>query len=394
MKRQCYVILVSLALVFCSFTLAPAFDGTIRVGLLEPLTGTAAIYGIPNRYAYEMATEDINASGGIKIGDKAYKIDLTVYDTKGVAAEGVAAFERLVTRDGIKLIVGITVSSVGLAIQPSAEQHKVLVLVTGASSPEISKIPNMYHARATTKHYAAGFVNLAVKELGVKSVCFLIDRLHPGWMMMKSSVESRLRDAGVKVVSKQHYVHNETDFYTQLTTLKSSNPDLIMMMGGYANDDTKIWRQARELGLRAMMTTHLAGTEKEYLGMVDAKFVEGFMGVTTPLIDDLLKMQNPLAIKFNEVFSKKYNQAPGFTTLSAYDGMYILAAAIKKAGTYENVEAIKSALLNITPQDIPQILEPVIPFEGRLFRPDRSVDFGVVWKRWENGQLKTIKILK
>ena len=80
--------------------LAVGFAGTaqaddILIGELHPLTGPASFYGIPESRGIQLAVEEINANGGVKIGDQAQQLRLITEDDHSNPTSAVAALKKL-----------------------------------------------------------------------------------------------------------------------------------------------------------------------------------------------------------------------------------------------------------------------------------------------------------
>jgi len=77
---------------------ALAEEKTLTIGVSDALTGGAAVYGLPQANAVEMAAEEINASGGIKVGDDTYTLDVIAYDDKANPTEASNSVRKLLDR--------------------------------------------------------------------------------------------------------------------------------------------------------------------------------------------------------------------------------------------------------------------------------------------------------
>jgi len=105
---------------------APAAEKTLTIGLLGPLSGGAASYGVELQRGAEMRTDEINKAGGLKIGGDVYKIKLVAYDHKAQAAEAATATNKLVFQDKVKYIIGNAVGATCNAAQTITEPNNVM----------------------------------------------------------------------------------------------------------------------------------------------------------------------------------------------------------------------------------------------------------------------------
>ena len=109
-------------------------DGTIKLGLVAPMSGPNARYGAFSMRGAEMAAKEINGAGGV--GGR--KINVMPVDSQGTPVEGVSATRRLIDKDQVDYIIGDVSSSVTLAMQPVAEDAGVLLLNAASSNPMIT----------------------------------------------------------------------------------------------------------------------------------------------------------------------------------------------------------------------------------------------------------------
>src|SRR5262249_20826842 len=90
---------------------ATAADKTLTIGVIGPLSGGAASYGVELLRGAEMKADEINKAGGLKVGADVYKIKLVSYDHKAQAAEAATATNKLVFQDKVKYIMGNAVGA-------------------------------------------------------------------------------------------------------------------------------------------------------------------------------------------------------------------------------------------------------------------------------------------
>jgi len=117
-----------LAAVLALGTAAPAAaaEKTLEIGVLGPLSGGAASYGVELLRGAEMRSDEINKAGGLKVGGDVYKIKLIAYDHKASAADAATAANKLVFQDKVKYIIGNAVGATCNASQTVTEPQKVL----------------------------------------------------------------------------------------------------------------------------------------------------------------------------------------------------------------------------------------------------------------------------
>src|SRR5216683_7002758 len=126
--QQCRGGVVLLAVLLGIGGAAPvsAADKVLEIGVLGPLSGGAASYGVELVRGAEMRAEEINKGGGLKVGSDVYRIKLVSYDHKALAADAATAANKLVFQDKVKYIIGNAVGATCNAVQTVTEPEKVL----------------------------------------------------------------------------------------------------------------------------------------------------------------------------------------------------------------------------------------------------------------------------
>src|SRR5690606_37415193 len=101
----------------------------LKIGVVSALDGPGSEWGRGVDGGTKIAAKEVNDAGGLKVGDKTYKLQVISYDDAYKAAQGVAAATRLIEQDRVKFILGPLGSASGLAVKPMYEQNKVVGLV-------------------------------------------------------------------------------------------------------------------------------------------------------------------------------------------------------------------------------------------------------------------------
>src|ERR1700726_2863007 len=120
-------------------------EEAIKIGLIQPLTGSVAYNGTTDVNGSKLALDEINAKGGV-LGKK---VELVIEDGQCRPANSVNAAEKLIQRDKVVAISGAFCSSSTLAVMPVVANYK-LPLITGvSSSAELTEKGNPCSFRAT-----------------------------------------------------------------------------------------------------------------------------------------------------------------------------------------------------------------------------------------------------
>lgn len=313
----------------------------IKIGANLELSGSVASYGQSIAEGIDLAVENLNKSGGIN----GKKLAVIKVDNKSDAAEATNAAIKLTSQDKVAAIIGAATSGNTVAQTQVATNNKTVLLTpTGTSLNITAKADgsvNDYMFRTCFIDPFQGRVaaNFAAGELKVKSAAIFADSASEYAKGLAASFKETFTQAGGTIVAQEAYVAKDTDFRATLTRIKSLNPDSIFIPG-YYEEVGLIVKQARELGI----TIPLIGAD----GWDSPKLVDlaGAAALNNTYIANHYSSEDPdkMIQDFVQAFKGKYSgKAPdGFGALG-YDSVYLLADAIKRAGSTDGSK-IKDAL--------------------------------------------------
>jgi len=166
-----FVASLSFVLLACGADIAvgaddAANDDVITLGAAVSLTGKYALNGANTKNGYDLAVQQINNKGGVKIGGKSYVFEVRYYDDESTPARGTELVERLIQQDGVKYILGPYSSGLTKAILPIIERYKVpMVEANGAARELFTKgYRYIFAVLSTSDQYLTPAINLAVQN--------------------------------------------------------------------------------------------------------------------------------------------------------------------------------------------------------------------------------------
>lgn len=324
---------MSLAGLLAVSALASAQE-TVKIGVIEPLTGSVAYNGLASVNGAKLAVEQRNAAGGV-LGRK---IELVIEDGQCRPANSVNAAEKLVQRDKVVALQGAFCSSATAAVMPVAEKYKV-PFVTGVSSKaDLTEKGMQYFFRSaeTDRLMSKTFSKILADKLQLKTVAYI--GVNDDWG--RGGVEDFSKDLealGVKTVMKEYFDHGATDFYTLLTKLRASKADGVFV-AAETQDGSILVKQFKEFGLKTKIFGVGSWATSDFIGLTgDAS--EGIYAAV-PYASSLPNERNKA---FVEQYSKAYKEKPGKYGAAGYNAMNIMLDAVQRAGKAEP-EAIRDAL--------------------------------------------------
>lgn len=359
----------------------------LKVGVIGPMSGPGAPWGIALLRGVEISADEINAAGGIKAGGKSYQVKVISADDKYTGKGGVDAAMKLVHQDQVKYIVGSISSASVLAFQPITEPEKVLVMPNTYSN----KVPapeKPYSFRIVmTSHEICKVQYKWIKENrpNVKKVGIISPNDASGWAVAEH-VKMAAEANGMEVVFNDLYERGTVDFYPLLNKMLPKKPDWFDLSGSAPGDQGLMLKQVRELGYEGGASTPTGIDPDNLIKIAGAKAVEGYMG---PNLD----FDGPFATKEEKAFEKKYvdKYGPPFNpiALSFYYPLYILQQGIEQANSIDTTNVMN------------KMAEPGWKFtvtgkEGwfggkSYYGIDRQMIFTIAVSVIEKGKIKTLQ---
>jgi branched-chain amino acid transport system substrate-binding protein len=363
--------------------------GTITIGNLEPLTGAAASLGVLQNQAVELAVDEINAKGGVDVAGKKYKFALDTQDDKADPTTGVAALQKLLSQNGRHFLVGTLASSVMGAEVPILKQKKdVIDILAGTSYPPASKVDGVYRMQFAADGYIRQFAQAVAAQKTFTKVGFLWEKTNESLVDIMPKLNPIFTAAGKQVVASEQWSLGDTDYAGQIAKLKRSGAEALLIASGVSTDPVVAIKQARQQGFTGPIYEEPAPT----IDVVKDAQATGQMNDVytfyTPYSEDQVKydLRGEQATAFSKAFKAKYGKEPGLTSAMGYDDPYVLAAALKKAGTVTDYAKIKAALDSLTVAEVPELVQPILPWpDGKLFKAHETKQ-AFVLQKWDKAK--------
>ncbi len=302
----------------------------INVGVIAPFS---AIDGASIVNGAEMATDDINARGGID----GRPIKLFKYDNHASSTEGVRAFQRAVHEDHVVAMIGSWISEVALAMEPWSGRLRTPFIITGAASTDITKhVRDDYKTYKYTFHewlnsaFLADSVcdssrDLLVKGLGFKTAVVMSE--DAAWTQpLDDEYLKCLPKIGLKVLDHIRVSPDTTDFTPIFNKIEADHPDVIIT--GIAHVGLKPTVQWHDQQVPIPMAGISAQASASTFWQRTNGATEGVITETAAVKDAAL---TPKTIAFTEAYAKRFGTTPAYNAYSTDDAFYVLKAAIERA---------------------------------------------------------------
>ncbi|HEV7632520.1 MAG TPA: ABC transporter substrate-binding protein [Steroidobacteraceae bacterium] len=305
-----------------------AADATIKVGEFASLTGKEATFGQSSHKGTQLAIEQLNAAGGL-LGKQ---IEFIYEDNRSTPGESATIAKKLITRDKVVALLGEVASGRSLEAAPIAQANKVPMISPSSTNPKVTETGDyIFRVCFIDPFQGKLLAEFAKRTLKAQKVAVFSDVSAPYSVGLAQFFRQSWTAGGGQIVSEQKYTGGDKDFKAQLTVIKNTKPDAIIVPG-YYTDAGLIVAQARQLGINVPLFGGDGWEAPELMQIAGAAALEGTYYSThfSPESTD------PLAQKFVAAYKAKYSdEVPDAMAALGYDSVMVLADAIKRAGSTE-----------------------------------------------------------
>lgn len=342
----------------------------IPIGAVFSLTGAAASYGESQKKGLELAAAELKAKGGVTY-------DVTTEDDATDPQQGIAVFERFVTKDKKSLIIGPTLSNTAKQTDPVAQEGKTPVLAVSNTAAGITEIGDYIFRDSLTEGAVIPQTIAAAKaKFGLSKVVVMYSNddafTESGYQAFKAALDK----SGVTVTKTITFAKSDTDFRAQLTEAKGAAPQALVV-SALIEAAVPLVTQARELGIDVPIIGGngfnspklMAGAGKSADGVVvGAAWNSASSG--------------PENAAFLTAYRAKYSADPDQFAAQAYTGLKLVDSAVRAGCSGERAD-IKKHLAEL--KDVPTAL-------GKFtMTATRDADTPAVVQVVENGKFAVLK---
>jgi branched-chain amino acid transport system substrate-binding protein len=305
-----------------------AENETVKIGVLEPLSGVRAEAGQYVKNALELALDEINNDTS-----RRYRIQLIYEDSQYDPKVAVSGFQKLKDIDNVKFIIGEHGSSPTLAVAPLAEEAKIILISPAAQASELSKAGDYIFRTQINVAQEAPFLANFIVSVAKNETLHVIGINTDYTLSFMNSFSPEFERLGRKTGLVEKFDAKETDFRTILLKIQNEKPKYVLLLS-IPKQAGLIIRQASELG---MDVTWFAGSPIE-----GQEFFTSAGNVSATIIysypyDDV---SEDTAMKtFREKYLTKYGVRNEMLSANAYDTLYIMSNCFEKVGI--DVDAVK-----------------------------------------------------
>jgi branched-chain amino acid transport system substrate-binding protein len=357
-KRLALSLAVATALAGSAYAADP-----IKIGLTGPFTGGSSSMGVSMRDGVKLAIDEINKAGGV-LGRPLQAIER---DDEAKNEVGVQIAQELINKEGVVATLGFINTGVALASQRFYQEAEIPVINNVATGSVISKqfappeqkANYVFRTSANDLIQSGMIADEAIKRQGFKKPAILADSTNYG-QLGRADLERTLAALGVKPVAVDKFNIGDTDMTAQVLRAKEAGADVILTYA-IGPELAQIANSMAKLGWKVPMIGSWT------LSMANFIDTAGPNGDGAMMPQTFIQMPTtPKRKAFIEAYQAAYkiDRMPSpVSAAQGYDSVYLLAAAIKQAGSTEG-RKIREALENLNTK-----IEGVVTVYDKPFSP-------------------------
>jgi branched-chain amino acid transport system substrate-binding protein len=314
----------------------------VKLGIIGPMSGAGAVWGINMQRGVSLAIEDINNAGGIKVGKKTYLLDFISADDKYTGAIAVSEGARLIFENKVKYLIGPIGSSPTVAFSPIMNENKILVLCNSYTPKALGpQFPYNFRALCSTSHEVAPILWKYVKEkYKVKSAVLLGQNDETGKCETDHDIDA-CTSLGITVLHRELFDLATTDFMPLATKVVAMNPDAIEIGCAAAGYVAQLAKALHELGYKGIRVSNSGSGEGEVMAPVIGK--EACEGLVSNNIDYSADYATPWMREYHKRYVAKYGKPFSMIAAWVYWPVMMLKEAMEKTGSLDT-DAIRKYL--------------------------------------------------
>ena len=326
---------------------------TLVFGAPVSLTGSLSHEGTDTLNGYHLWADQVNAAGGIKVGDKTYKVSIKYYDDGSSAQKSAQLTKQLITADKVNFLLGPYGSAATLTDEVIAQQYQIPMVEGNGAAQAIFKKGNPYifGVLSPSPEYAGAMIKAALAQPNPPKTVAIINANDSFSTEVATAAVALAKSSGMDVVYSQSYPANATDLTGILTQIKTSAnggvPDMIIG-SGHEGEALTTMKQAKQLGINPKLWSFTVGPALPDFATTlggDANYVIG-SSQWTPQV----KYQGTdifgTAQKFEQLYKAKYNVEPSYQAAESAACGVAFQAALEKAGSIDP-DKVRDALKSV-----------------------------------------------
>ena len=329
--RAVLLLVAGATLVAPAMTSSNAAAEDIKIGSVLSVTGPASFLGAPEDKTLRMYVETINAEGGV-LGKK---LQLVVYDDGGDPNKARTFATRLVEEDKVVVMVGGTTTGTTLAMMPIFEDAKTSFVSLAGAIEIIDPVRKFVFKTPHTDRMACEKIFEDLKARGLVKIGMISGTDAFGKSMHDQCLKV-VGSYGIAILADESYGAQDSDMTPQLTNIKNKAGIQAVVNPGFGQGPAIVTRNYKQLGIALPLYESHGVASKGYIELAGPAAEGVRLPASALLVADRLPdgdPQKPVVVAYKQTYEKATGQPVSTFGGHAYDGLFIVVEAIKRAGS-------------------------------------------------------------
>ena len=307
---------------------ASAEGGSFKIGVIGPLTGDNAAYGLAVQHGAELAAKEINEAGGIN----GASIELQAQDDEADPEKSINAYNTL--KDwGMQMLVGTTTSGSCIAVAAETYNDNMFQITPSGSAVECVENPNVFRVCFSDPDQGTASAQYIGEHQLATKVAIIYDSSSVYSDGIRENFVAEAANQGIEIVASEAFTaDSKTDFSVQLDKAKEAGAELVFLPI-YYQEASIILKQAADKGFSPIFFGCDGMDGILTVENFDVSLAEGLM-LLTPFSADAEDAQD-----FTAAYTETYGETPNQFAADSYDAVYAIKAAAEKAGITPDMSA-------------------------------------------------------
>ena len=302
----------------------------IKVGSFLSVTGGAAFLGDPEQKTLELYVEKINAAGGV-LGRK---LELVAYDSGGNAEKARTFVKRLIEQDKVDVIVGGSTTGETMAVVPLVEAAQIPFISLAGAVVIVEPVKKWVFKTPHTDRMACEKIFIDMQSRKFSKIALISG---PGGFdkSMRGQCLGVAKKYGIEVIADETYGGGDTDMTAQLTKIKNTAGVQAVLNAGFGQGPAIVTKNYRQIGVSVPLYQSHGVASKEFIKLAGPAAEGVRLPAAALLVADSLPQndaQRSVVVSYKNEYESRFKSEVSTFGGHAYDGLYIVVEAMKKAG--------------------------------------------------------------
>jgi len=334
MKKSIFTALVSIivcTLVFAGCSSQEPESKTLKIGYLLGLTGPGSQMFLEQKEVVMLAEEWLNNKGGITVNGEKYKIQVVFEDDKNTPADCITAATRLISKEGIKFIVGVAVPDQVAAVASVTEKNGVLYASSGIDMMHPEWKLQFVMKYAWTSPVPGLYDTMLQLYPEVKNVGYIVED-EGGARAIAGVAQKIAKSRGLNTLEPQFHPWEAKEYAPQWNVIMSQKPDAVDIGLKMPDANATCIKQGRQAGFTGPIISTVSADPTSQLNMIGKEYATDFF---LPGFDPYGEHVTPMIKEVVNTWGKNHTNLITQDGISGWDTLWVMVQVIEKAQSFD-----------------------------------------------------------